>query len=116
VEDLLTTEEEELDVIIGGLELQAEELEDEAEATKKSAQAFGFMALLAAVPAVALNYVPENWPYEKEQATALFVVMALTTSVQIVRQRRQVIKARRKRQLADRLQEEADMLELVSVY
>lgn len=116
IEDLRAADQDELDVIIGGLVFQAEELEGEAEETKKSAEFFGLMAILAGVPAVTLNYVPENWLYEKEQASALFVVMALTTCVQIVRQRRQLAKAKRKLRLADRLWEEEELLELSAVY
>jgi len=115
-ETLATTDQEELDTIINGLISQAKELEVKAADAKANALIYGALALVAAIPAVGLNYSPEVWPHEKDLATGSFVVLALSTSVQILRHRMQTANAKRKQELVDRLQEEADLLELAAIY
>ncbi|MGA3150139.1 MAG: hypothetical protein ABSD10_00765 [Candidatus Saccharimonadales bacterium] len=116
IEDLKTTEQEELGIIIDGLDMQAEDLEDTAADIKDSAQSFGAMALLSGGATIALNYVPEQWAYEKEEATALFTVLAIGTVVQFLRRQKYKIRAGRKRQLVSELQDEANLMEQLPVY
>jgi hypothetical protein len=116
IEDLKTTEQEELGIIIDGLDMQAEDLEDTAEDIKESTQFFGSMALLTAGTMVALDYLPEQWAFERDEITALFTVFAIATAVQFLRQQKYKIRAGRKRQLVSELQEEANSMEQLPVY
>jgi len=97
----MTNEEEETYVIVSGLEGQAEVHEAEAARAQANEKVLGFSALMAFGGAMALEFIPQDWTYEKYEIAAVAGALAISAIKEQIRWRMLYRAARRKREVAE---------------